>query len=49
MKNEKLNELEEEEKAKADVLLKKANEQRLEQEDEIKILNEVFLKEISIS
>jgi len=40
-KNEKLNDLEEEERVKAEVLLKKANEMRLEQEDEIKYLNEV--------
>lgn len=40
-KNEKLTDLEEEEKVKAEVLLKKANEMRLEQEDEIKYLNEV--------
>lgn len=40
-KNEPLNDLEEEAKEKAQHLLSKANEQRQEQEDEIKHLNEV--------
>ena len=40
-KNEKLNDLEEEAKEKAEYLLTKANEMRQEQEDEIKHLNEV--------
>ncbi|XP_014673975.1 PREDICTED: cilia- and flagella-associated protein 45-like [Priapulus caudatus] len=43
-KNEKLNELDEEAKQKAMFLLEKANEQRQEQEDEIKELNELILK-----
>ena len=42
-KNEKLNDLEEEAKEKAEYLLTKANEMRQEQEDEIKHLNEVKL------
>lgn len=41
--NEKLNELEEEAKEKAEHLLTKANEMRQEQEDEIKHLNELIL------
>ena len=40
-KNEKLSELEEEEREKGEYLRKKANEQLQEQEDEIKKLNEV--------
>ena len=40
-KNEKLNDLEEEAREKAEYLLQKAKEQREEQEDEIKHLNEV--------
>lgn len=40
-KNEKLNDLEEEAKEKAQHLLSKANEMRQEEEDEIKHLNEV--------
>ena len=40
-KNEKLNDLEEEAQERAQHLLEKANEQRSEQEDEIKYLNEV--------
>ena len=40
-KNEKLSELEEEERDKGEYLRKKANEQIQEQEDEIKQLNEV--------
>lgn len=39
--NEPLNDLEEEAKERAQHLLEKANEQRQEQEDEIKHLNEV--------
>ena len=39
--NEPLNDLEEEAKERAQHLLQKANEQRQEQEDEIKNLNEV--------
>ena len=39
--NEPLNDLEEEAKERAQHLLEKANEQRQEQEDEIKNLNEV--------
>lgn len=39
--NEKLNDLEAEAKEKAEYLLEKANAQRLEQEDEVKHLNEV--------
>jgi len=39
--NEKLTDLEEEAKEKAEYLLSKANAQRLEQEDEVKHLNEV--------
>lgn len=42
-KNEKLNDLEEEAKERAQHLLEKANEQRQEQEDEIKYLNELIL------
>ncbi|XP_039251391.1 cilia- and flagella-associated protein 45-like [Styela clava] len=41
--NEKLNDLEEEAKEKAEYLLEKANAQRLEQEDEVKHLNELIL------
>jgi len=41
--NAKLNELEQEAENKANYLLTKANEQRLEQEDEIKCLNELIL------
>ena len=40
-KNEKLNDLDEEAKQKAEYLLQKAKEQQEEQEDEIKHLNEV--------
>lgn len=40
-KNEKLDEIDELAKEDAEYLLKKANEQRQEQEDEIKRLNEV--------
>ena len=40
-KNQKLNDLEEQEKIKAEYLLQHAHEQRQEQEDEIKHLNEV--------
>ena len=40
-KNEKLSELEEEAKEKAEHLLSRANAMRQEQEDEIKHLNEV--------
>lgn len=40
-KNEKLNDLEEEQKQQADYMLAKAQEQRYEQEDEIKNLNQV--------
>lgn len=42
-KNEKLSELEEEEREKGEYLRKKANEQLQEQEDEIKKLNELIL------
>lgn len=42
-KNEKLNDLEEEAKERAQHLLGKANDQRQEQEDEIKYLNELIL------
>ena len=42
-KNEKLDEIDELAKADAEYLLKKANELRQEQEDEIKRLNEVKL------
>ena len=42
-KNEKLNELEEEERVKGEHLREKANEMLQEQEDEIKHLNEVFI------
>ncbi|XP_046342077.1 cilia- and flagella-associated protein 45-like isoform X2 [Haliotis rufescens] len=42
-KNERLNDLEEEAKDKAEHLLSKANEMRQEQEDEIKHLNELIL------
>ncbi|XP_046553089.1 cilia- and flagella-associated protein 45-like isoform X2 [Haliotis rubra] len=42
-RNEKLNDLEEEAKDKAEHLLSKANEMRQEQEDEIKHLNELIL------
>ncbi|XP_072049363.1 cilia- and flagella-associated protein 45-like [Amphiura filiformis] len=42
-KNEKLNDLEEEAREKAEYLLQKAKEQREEQEDEIKHLNELML------
>lgn len=42
-KNEKLNDLEQEAKEKAEYLLEKAKEQREEQEDEIKHLNELML------
>lgn len=41
--NEPLNDLEEEAKERAQHLLERANEQRQEQEDEIKHLNEVNL------
>merc|ERR1712036_87932 len=41
--NEKLNDLEAEAKEKAEYLLEKANAQRLEQEDEVKHLNELIL------
>ena len=41
--NEKLNDLEAEAKEKAEYLLEKANAQRLEQEDEVKHLNEVSM------
>lgn len=41
-KNEKLNELEEEERVKGEHLREKANEMLQEQEDEIKHLNEVI-------
>lgn len=41
--NEPLNDLEEEAKERAQHLLARANEQRQEQEDEIKHLNEVCL------
>ena len=40
-KNEKLNDLDEEARQKAEYLLQKAKEQQEEQEDEIKHLNEV--------
>ena len=43
LKNEKLSEIEQEEQEKAEYLQKKANQQRQEQEDEIKYLNEVCL------
>ncbi len=44
-KNEQLDEMDELAKAEAEYLLKKANELRQEQEDEVKRLNEVnFLK-----
>lgn len=42
--NEKLNDLEEEAKEKAEYLLEKANAQRMEQEDEVKHLNEVCIR-----
>ena len=41
-KNEKLSDIEREEQEKAEYLQKKANQQRQEQEDEIKYLNEVL-------
>ncbi len=41
-KNEKLDEMDELAKQEAEYLLKKANELRQEQEDEVKRLNEVF-------
>ena len=41
LKNEKLSDIEKEEQEKAEYLQKKANQQRQEQEDEIKYLNEV--------
>lgn len=40
-KNEKLNDLEQEARQHGEYLLEKANAQRMEQEDEIKHLNEV--------
>ena len=40
-KNEKISELEEEEREKGEYLRQKANDQMQEQEDEIKKLNEV--------
>jgi len=43
LKNEKLSEIEQEEQEKAEYLQKKANQQRQEQEDEIKYLNEMIL------
>ncbi|VEL33969.1 unnamed protein product [Protopolystoma xenopodis] len=43
LKNEKLTDLEEEARKTAQVLLQKAMEQRQEQEDEIKALNELIL------
>jgi len=48
-KNERLNDLEEEEKVKGEALRQKAIEQLQEQEDEIKKLNEVFLTNFSKS
>ncbi len=45
-KNEKLDEIDELAKEEAEYLLKKANEQRQEQEDEIKRLNEVSLSNL---
>jgi len=47
-KNEKLSELEEEEREKGEYLRKKANEQLQEQEDEIKKLNEVTVRSYRI-
>lgn len=41
-KNEQLDEMDELAKAEAEYLLKKANELRQEQEDEVKRLNEVY-------
>jgi len=43
LKNEKLSDIEKEEQEKAEYLQKKANQQRQEQEDEIKYLNEMIL------
>jgi len=43
LKNEKLTDIEQEEQEKAEYLQKKANQQRQEQEDEIKYLNEMIL------
>ena len=45
---EKLNDLELEAKEKAEYLLQNANAQRMEQEDEIKHLNEVSLIQVEI-
>ncbi len=42
-KNEQLDEMDELAKAEAEYLLKKANELRQEQEDEVKRLNEVYI------
>jgi uncharacterized protein with von Willebrand factor type A (vWA) domain len=44
--NERLNDLEEEERAKSEALRQKAMQQMQEQEDEIKRLNEVFLGKV---
>lgn len=46
--NEPLNDLEEEAKERAQHLLERANEQRQEQEDEIKHLNEVLFHNILV-
>ena len=43
VKNQKLNDLEEEEQENREYLQKRANQMRQEQEDEIKYLNEVCL------
>ena len=44
VKNQKLNDLEEEEQENREYLQKRANQMRQEQEDEIKYLNEVCSK-----